>query len=166
MMISGQIEERDFVRAAFVHIRPRQSLAFLGVVLVALGLGVAIWALGDLAEDRQRGVLGLCILLVFTYLGVYFGLWYPFRARRLFRQDKAVGLPFTAEIREDGIHVESELGGGLVPWPHIRKWREGSSVFLLYPSDALYHIFPKSVFSASSGDQFRTTLLQRLGPAA
>src|SRR5262249_15016095 len=100
------------------------------------------------------------------YLGIYFGFWYPLKARRIYRQYKAVGLPFTAEITDQGIQIDSELGSGLLPWSHIRKWREGSSVFLLYPADALYHILPKDVFSQESMREFRNTLNERLGPAA
>jgi hypothetical protein len=140
--------------------------ALAGLALIALALGAAVWALADLPHDLRRGTLGLCVLLALVYLAFHFGFWYPLRARRIYREYKAASLPFSAEITEHGIQVDNELGKGLLPWSHIRKWREGSSVFLLYPTDALYHILPKDVFSPESMQEFRKTLNERLGPAA
>jgi len=140
--------------------------AVAGLALIALSVFAAASALAALPHNQKHGTLGVCILLALVYLAIHFGFWYPLRARRIYREYKAVSLPFTAEITEYGIQVDNELGNGLLPWSHIRRWREGSSVFLLYPTNALYHVFPKAMFSPDSMQQFRNTLTERLGPAA
>ena len=165
MTINGQITESDFVRAAFVHIRPSRMFAAIGIALVLLALLVTIWAVGDALGTGRRPLLALSLVLALGYLAVYFALLYPYRARKTYRQYKAVGVRFSATIDNEGIRIESELGAAIVPWSHIHKWREGTSLFLLYPTDTLYHIVPKAAFSGELAGEFRAVLSQRLGPA-
>ncbi|MEM7412231.1 MAG: YcxB family protein [Myxococcota bacterium] len=161
MTIEGQIAERDFVRAAFVHIRPSPFFAVIGALLGLLGLVLACLALFE--SDLQRVSLGVFILACLLYLGFYFAVWYPYAARRTFRQYKALSLPFTAEVTSDGFRVETELGQGLLPWDHIRRWRESKALFLLYPTDGLYHVVPKSLLLGGLDDEFRGLLKQKIG---
>jgi len=160
--ISGQISERDFIHATFLHIRPRPSFALLGIVLA----GLAVWA--TYTALLSGGSVTLAVLLVASqaYLLAFFLVYLPWRARRTYRQYKAVALPFAAELLADGVHFENELGASTVPWSHVRRWREGKSMFLLYPTEVLFYIVPKSAFSSPAlVAEFRTSLERHLGSA-
>jgi hypothetical protein len=162
-----QLTERDFVSACFVHMRARRSIAVLGFAVLALALlaeGLAAYKwMRHGGSPWSLIVLNLALILVFAYF-----VWYiPWRARRTFRLFKAASEPFTLGLTPEGLRWESSLGGTLVPWPHIHRWREGRELFLLYPADILFYVVPKRFFDSS--DQvaaFRSALETHKGPAA
>jgi len=145
--MQGQLNERDFVAATYLHMRPRRSLAVLGIALVVLaavceGLEVMLWLRG-----RYPGIQPLILGACCTYIGVGLGILFPRRARRIFRQHKGASVPYSFSLEQEGIHFESQYATGIIPWDHIHHWREGKNHFLLYPADVISHLLPKRFFS-------------------
>ena len=90
----------------------------------------------------------------------------PWRARRTFREYKALSEPFSMEVRDDGLFFERQNGSGLVPWGHLVKWRANSSLVLLYPARNLFYLVPKHCFPDSEQfAQFQARLTERVGRA-
>ena len=162
----GQLNQRDFVSAIYLNMRPRRSLAVVGIVLVVLvviaeGLEIVWWLRG-----RYPGIQPLVLGACSTAIAIQLGILFPRRARRIFRQYKGASVPYSFSLEKEGIHFESQYATGVVPWDHIHHWREGKNHFLLYQADTFAHVLPKRFFSEREQvTAFRTALEHRLGPA-
>ncbi len=147
--VRGKITERDYMIAQWVHIRPRPLFAGLGIfiLLAAIAVLCADFASGKPGAAKWWALGGL------LYLILSFGIWVPYKARRTFRQYKAIQAPFTWRITDAELHVESERGSAVVPWSDFIKWRRGCGLFLIYPNDSIFHLLPDRLLS--SKDQIR-----------
>ncbi len=155
-MFQGALQQRDYVRAQFLHMRPRRSFAVFGVLLLLL-FGAAV-VFGDGA---------LPLLGVLTFLGLQFFVYVPWRARRAFDQHMALSEPVNITIQTDGLYFEREHGCGLLPWSHIRKWKTNRDLILLYPADHIFHMIPRHFFASGKDfSDFRSTLEARIGRSA
>lgn len=154
MIVQGRCKESDYMSAQFLHLRPRPAFAVVGILL----LGLAVWALFD---SRSLILLGCLIFLV-----AICAFYIPFKAKRTFRQYKALSEPIVMEVREDGLFFKRQNGEGLVPWSHIIKWRSSKTLVLLYPADNLFYIVPSHFFDAPEMyNSFLEALRARLGKA-
>jgi hypothetical protein len=154
MLFAGVLSEKDYTAAQFLHVRPRPAFAVTGILLILL----FVWAF---AVDPS--VVGFGIALWFV---VFFALYVPWRAKRTFRQYKALSEPVSAEVREEGLYFKRLTGEGLVPWSHINKWRIGKTLVLLYPANNVFYLIPSHFFSGPEAfSSFVTILRERLGNA-
>lgn len=150
--IQGWLKEADHVAAQWLHIRPRPIFAIIGIML----LGVALAAL----YASRSWSIGLALLFVSLILFVYM----PFKARRQFREYKALSERTVIELRDDGIYIRRENGEGLVPWSHLIKWRSNDKLLLLYPTSQLFYPLPSHFFQSSeSFHDFVALVKTRLG---
>lgn len=151
MRVQGTLTERDYVAAQFLHIRPRLIFAIIGLALLLL----AAWAI-TISKS-------LPLIAALAFLAAWFAI-IPWRARRTFREYKALSEPFSIEVRDDGLFFERANGSGLVPWGYLIKWRTNSSLVLLYPARNLFYLVPKHFFSDSEQFvQFQARLVERVG---
>ena len=132
------------VAAGLFHINPT---ALLGrALLTSLGLGAAsavlafvvVWPLASLA-----------VLAVYCF-GVI-----PWRATKHFKQNRFLAHAAEFRIDETGLHVRSDLGASDIPWDHLHKWKENKRLILLYPTDAMYYLFSRRLFTAEEWEEFR-----------
>jgi hypothetical protein len=89
----------------------------------------------------------------------------PRRARRHYRQYKAIREPIAAELTEAGMRFSNEDGEAILPWSKIFQWRQNNQFILIYGMPVLYYIVPKSI----ERDGFDIPLLvqrlaERVGP--
>jgi len=141
-MIHVQLEESDYVSAVNLHNRlvgrraKRFVVGFVLIVVVAAVAWMIKWytvlagAVGGLV-----GGLGVFVLIRFLYA--------PWRARRIFRQQKSLQRPFDVSWSESGFTARDASGGHTTPWSDYIRWCENPAVFLLYHSDALFQLVPK-----------------------
>lgn len=157
-MIKGNFNANDLISAHWVHLRPRRSLAVVGVILFALML----WALAISLRPPVSYELGVGRWILpgsLVYGMVWFGALVPYRARRTFRQRKDLQRETAFVASEAGLAASNEYAQGSKPWADFLKWKEGKHVFLLYLSDGMYQIVPKRFFSSDSDmDEFRRLL--------
>jgi len=154
MSISGQLKEGDYVAAQFLHMRPRRVYAIIGVLLSCLAILAVVYS------------HSLILILCLAYLAGCFFIYLPFRAKRTFRQYKALSERMTVEIRDDGLFVRRINGEGLVPWSQIMKWRNNRKLVLLYPAGSVFHLIPSHFFpNENDFKSFLDTLESRLGKA-
>ncbi len=133
----GTILEGDYVRAQYLHIKPRPLFAVLGLLILIMVVVVFLF----MPNWILAGAL--------AYLILWAGFLIPWFAKKNYRQYKAISEPMTLEVREDGIFFKRKNGEGLLPWMDIVKWRQNKSLFLLYPANNLFHLVPKHFFSNS-----------------
>lgn len=152
MVVEGTISEADYVAAQYLHMRPRPVFAIVGLLLLALFVWVIV-------ESRS-----LVVIFAIVYPMVLFAIIIPWRAKRNFRQHKALSEPISIEIRENGLHRKSQYGESLTPWPHIHHWRQGRRLLLLYPASNMFYIIPGHFFpSPDEYEAFVDSIKAQLG---
>jgi hypothetical protein len=150
--IQGSLKEADYLAAQRLHVKPRPIFAVIGVLLVL----VALAALYVSRSVSLGAALVVLLLLFFVYE--------PFKARRLFRQYKALSEPTTIELRDDGLYFSRQNGEGLVPWSHVLKWKSNDRVLLLYPASGLFYVLPSHFFKdIHAFKEFVTVVESRIG---
>lgn len=162
-MVEVQLTADDFVAANFVHARwtPARWIR-LGVVFAALlVLGVIVGRDQDDPISRLAPILFAYapLMLLVLVAGRYWLM--PRQARRIYAQTKSLQRVYRWWWNEEQLNYSSDLANAIVPWADLVKWREGEEVFLLYPSNLTFYVFPKRVFANDAAvDAFRQ-LLQR-----
>lgn len=164
--LTGKLEAKDYVRAQYLHIRPRPVFKIVGTLLLLL-LGWAIWysywggGSGDLtAYDLM--LPGAVVYLVSNYY-----VYIPWKARRIFAQQKSFHRDAQSKFDDAGLAASSEVGEVTIPWSDYLKWKENGHMFLLYFSEPSFQMIPKRHF-ATSGDikGFRRLLESKIGRSA
>lgn len=154
MHIKGTILEQDYVSAQFLHLRPRRSVAILGLLLLLLMLWTFVIAPSAL-------VIG-----VFVYFVVFLFLYIPWRAKRNYHQYKALSETVSIDIMDEGLFFKRQNGEGLLPWAQILRWRSNRKLLLLYPASNIFHLVPSHFFSGPAEfAEFVATVRARLGKA-
>ena len=154
VVAQGTVTEGDYVRAQYLHMRPRRAFAVVGVLLLA----AALWAM----YVAPSWILGVGLGAIVVSLGISL----PWLAKRTYRQYKALHLPVTIELRSDGLYFRRSHGEGLVPWDHVVKWRCNSRLVLIYPANRLFYLVPAHLFTSPQGfENFVVELTERVGSA-
>ena len=152
MRINCQVTERDFLVAQLLHNRARAL--YVWTPILAFGIWIALM--------RRSVPLALGFVVFLTYVG----LIGPWRARRTFREYKALSEPFAMDVREDGLFFEREHSSGLIPWSDIVKWRATETIAMLYPAQNLFFVVPGHCFADPDEFRaFRDIVTERLGRA-
>jgi Na+/melibiose symporter-like transporter len=145
MKVQYRITEDDYAEAARFHAwrhfiaRPStMMLVACGLVLVLLG--VSLWTGVVSAEMLVLWIVIVSILLAF---GLF--VHTPSRARRHYRQYKALQEPVTADLTDAGIRFSNSDGEGILPWAKVFQWRQNKQLILIYGMPILFYIVPKSV---------------------
>jgi hypothetical protein len=145
MKVSYRITEDDYANAARFHAwrqpfaRPLVAALVVAGIIVAL-IGVGLWAHLPIGPFVAIGLAGGAI-------GGAFGLFIriPMRARRHYRQYKAIQELITAELTETGINLSTENGGANLQWSKIFQWRQNDRFVFVYPMPILFYLVPKSI---------------------
>jgi len=158
-MITAAISSKDYLAALRLH-RQRavtRQLLVLGVLaatgVIAIAVGYKLIGLILIGA----GVGGLIGELVQSKLIL------PRRAEKIYNQQASLRATYTYSWDNDGLSVSSETGQARRPWSDYIKFLENDRLLLLYHSDIMFEIFPKSWFSRQEqADEFRT-LASRVG---
>jgi|JI8StandDraft_1071087.scaffolds.fasta_scaffold168177_2 hypothetical protein len=153
-MIGGTIQETDHVGAMYLHVKPRPIYAILGGCILLLFAWASYVSPSWWALFAPAGLICL------------FGIAIPWRARRTYRQYKALSEHSTIEVRDDGIFFRRQNGEGLVPWAQIIKWRRNRRLVLLYPASTVFYLIPSHFFDSNeSFERFARTIEEHVGRA-
>jgi hypothetical protein len=146
------ITERDLISAQRLHATPAPWL-WISLLTSAL-LVIAYCYVQDLlsfgsAVGALVGLFGWLVLLFFAII--------PYRARRIYRQQKNLHRKHEFSWNEQFIHFHAEDYDGKIRWTDVMKARENRAVLLLYYSDSLFNLFPKHCFpSPEIFEEFRS----------
>jgi hypothetical protein len=140
--------------------RPRRSLAVVGIILVALGVGLALVMLVS-GNPQETNWATFIVPGVLLYFALIFGLGIPYKCRRAFSQRKDLQRPCTFHTEEKGLRFSTEGISGTKAWSDYFKWKEGKNCFLIYMSDNMYQVIPKRFLESESEVRTFREILQR-----
>ncbi|MGY0505400.1 YcxB family protein [Luteimonas sp. e5] len=151
-MIRVSISLEDYLGALRLH-RRRLVNRLLLVLPVVAAAGMLAISIGH----RWPG-----LLLIAASIGALIGelvqsrLILPRWARKIHRQQASLRTVYTYSWDRLGIDSFSEAGQHRRAWSDYVKALENDRFFLLYHSDAMFEVFPKSCFSSpEQADEFR-----------
>jgi hypothetical protein len=157
-MMHAQLEESDYVSAVALNSRlsgrkaARYVIVASAIVVLAVVAWVADW------YPVFGGAVGGLVGGLLTYALIRF-VYAPWKARRVFRQQKSLQRPFEVTWSDKGLTSRDANGEYTTPWPDYTKWKENSRVFLLYHSDVLFQMVPKRAFpDEATLSEFRSRL--------
>ena len=161
-MIIATLEEQDYLNAQRLHRRwsKRKSIIIISLVILVIVLCLALWCQGAL--PIAGGIIGG--LIGGTFAGAITRYVYiPWKARRVFRQQKSLQREYTMSWNADGIQTKSKNGENSSSWSDFIRWKESENLFLLYISDIQFYMFPKRAFSNESElNDFRAHLVRNV----
>lgn len=151
----------DYVSAAKLHgLWSKRRL--LTVVGIAIAAGVALLVLHPRwPAVAAAGVLGGAIGLLACY-ALSWSFYLPWKARRMFGQQKSLHETYELEWDEQGLSVHGRLAQSTTPWDAYLKKKENERIVLLYQSDLLFQMLPKRAFTAAQLQALRP-YLDRIG---
>ena len=147
---------RDHLSAFYLHQRPPPIARIGGICLIIMGIFLSIhrWTI---STRHQAGDFILPGALLYLFL--YFFVFIPFQIRTTLRHNKFRQHKVTLDISNDGIHFSSDLSESSIPWNHFFKWKESTTLILLYFVDNQFAVFPKRLFAdESEWQEFRSIL--------
>jgi Na+/melibiose symporter-like transporter len=145
MKVQYRITEDDYAGAARFHAwrhfiaRPTtMMLVACGIVMVLLG--ISLWTR---ALSAQMLVFTIVVVSILFAFGLFVRT--PNRARRHYRQYKAIQELITADLTDAGIRFSNSDGEAILPWSKVFQWRQNKQLILIYGMPILYYIVPKSI---------------------
>ena len=143
MKVQYRITENDYANLARFHawrhfITRPSAMQFVVFGGALLGIGVGVHPAAALIFAIAVAVF------VFLYAVGLFVLT-PSRARRHYRQYKAIQEPIAAELTETGVKFSNGDGEAILPWSKVFQWRQNNQFILIYGMPVLYYIVPKSI---------------------
>lgn len=159
-----RILPEDYLAAVRLNMRPRKAWAVVGIVLLvvfAAAIGLMLWRLAS----GQGQWFDFALAAAVVWLVAWYWVFLPRQVRKLYSQQRSLQEPFEAIFDDAGMRTRSERGDGTLLWADAHKWRESKHLFLIYQSDALFHLLPKRCFGSEAEQaQLRDLLLSRVGP--
>ena len=159
-MISGAISSKQHLDALRLH-RKKAVKRQLFVLVVLAATGVVLAAIG-------HRLIGLIFVgagvggLIGEFIQSRFLL--PRKAEKIYNQQAALRANYTYSWDKDGVSVSSETVQAKRPWSDYIKALESKDLLLLYHSDIMFEIFPKSWFAnPEQANEFRA-LATRVAP--
>ena len=140
--VSGVISEQEFLAAHRLHRRRtvnRQLLLHGSLVVVGLVVAFTMHVVAGLvlAGAGVGGLAGEWALSRF---------FLPRRHKKTYRQQVTLHQKVTCSWDGDGLRANAESGHAMRRWSDYVRALEDKQVFILYQSDVLFEIFPKSWF--------------------
>ena len=163
MEIRGELTEKDYLRAQWLHMKPRRGFRAAGYVvlvlfLLALGLAVASAVAGSAHQPLAHVLLPVLVLGGVVVLQRY--QW-----KRIYRRQLSLQGLHTYTFSAEGIVASSAHGNGRMDWTVFIKWREDPNLFLLYQADNLFHMIPKRWLTDDRQlAEFRALVSRHAGP--
>ncbi|RLA46153.1 MAG: hypothetical protein DRR42_18690 [Gammaproteobacteria bacterium] len=158
--VKGMLQPSDYVRAQYLHIRPRPILKAIGILILALVLWTAVYSIWT----RDFGTLDYLFYLAILFLILNFAVYLPWKTRRIYKQQKSLQRELTFKFDDEGVSASNENAQSLTPWEDYLKWKHNDQLILLYFSDCMYHMVPKRLFAdVADFDELRELLPHRIG---
>lgn len=136
MKFSGTVSESDFLKSQYLHLMPNLIFSILGVLICLAAFMVLVFAFS--------WILLACV----AYFVLYFGIFIPWRAKKLYREYTAIQEPVTVNVSDEGLEFISERGQGVLPWIDIRKTKSNKTLILIYPNSSIFHVIPSHFFTS------------------
>lgn len=164
--VTYQPTERDYIAAAqasfTVQVRRRRVLRNWAVIATALAVLAAIvaWRNPYWQQDPFGvlfligwGIFGYPLMIAVAYLFV------PFRARRLFKQQKTARQPITWRWSDEAISYDRDSAQGRQNWADLYGWAKRGGTFLFFVNEIVALPLPLRVLTAAQIDDLEQLLV-------
>jgi YcxB-like protein len=151
-MISGIVTYSDYLAASRLH-RCRTAIAINWITIFLAIIGIVL-----LFEGYRKWGINLLGAGIGGFVGefVQTHVLLPRKVKHLYAQYKGITTPIIYEWDADLLRGQSSTGRGERSWKDFAKVREDDNVLLLYITDELYEVVPKSWFNeAAKLEDFR-----------
>ena len=163
--VTGKLRPEDYVRAQYLHLRPRLAYKVLGALILIIFAWAAWYTF--IGSDDPFVIADLLLPAGLIYIVFFFFVYIPWKTRRAYKQQKALQRKLSMRFEESGLSVHTEHSDGTTPWSDFLKWKENSHLFLVYLSDCLYFMIPKRMISGPDDvERIRQTLLTKISQDA
>ena len=151
MEVAGEITEQDYLRAHWLHIKPRRRYRIAGYLVLALfGLAsIPVISVSVLSSQLELALSFFSPVVALVALAAL----RRHTHRRAYRGQPSLQGTHRYAFSQNQAVSESPLGKGEADWGLFTKWREDSRIFLLYQADNLSLMLPKRWFA---GDEARS----------
>lgn len=151
-MITASLTVEDYIAAHRLFYR-RVRTQFYRASALTLFIGL-LFALKESGNWPQ--------IVIWAGVGGLIGNWWedrfglPQKVEKLYGQFKGISEPLTFSWDSEHIEGQSTEGHGKRKWTDYVRFREDETVFLLYITDHLWHVYPKRWFgNPSQLEEFR-----------
>ena len=156
MKIHAEYQWTDYLEGLRLHMQRRRRIVLI-LLLASVSVALVVLISGFERKTLLPPIAGLIGGLLF--LQSFYGLYLPYRAKRIFKQQKSLHQPFTVEVTSEGLNWSSSAGDSQMPWSFFSTWRENQQVFLIYQADVMFHMVPTRAFRSHTDlDSFRDSL--------
>lgn len=162
MKLHCQIEPSDYVRAQYLNLRPRPLIKWLVIILIAIFLLVFLHELFTRPIDRITA-LPFIVSAILVYLVITYGVWLPYRTKKIYKQQKSLQEPYDAELSQDEFISSNSLGTARIKWADFHKYKVAKDMILVYQSDLIFHMFPRRWFNEGEYEKLLEILKLELG---
>lgn len=145
MKVQYRITEDDYAGAARLHAWRYFIARPSNMMLVACGIGVVLLGISLWMHVVSAPMLIFSTVIFLVLFAFSLFVYTPSRARRYYRQYKAVQELITADLTDTGIRFSNSDGEVILPWSKIFQWRQNKQLILIYGMPILYHMLPKSI---------------------
>ena len=133
----------------------RMLLPWFGGIMLLLQVAYLI-----VVPNPNPLVWGLGSLVGFYFVYCRFALRSYFA--RSFRNDRRFLHDFTSDISDEGIHTETFSADSHTKWSAFVRFLESDKIFMLFHSEWIFIIIPKSAFEPTDVEQFRELALRNV----
>ncbi|WP_417584557.1 YcxB family protein [Pelagibacterium sp.] len=151
----------DYASALQLHAR-RYFIANTGpkiftflIVLVALAMMIMTGFDEGFTSAAIGGLIGLAAMPPLIYF-----IALPYRAKKVFAQQKTLHAPIAASWSEDGFTANTSSMGGTIAWNQYFGWSEDQAVFLIMQSQQLFQMLPKRAMTNQQIEDLRAHLVR------
>ncbi len=137
-------------------------LKCLGLVLIC-GMLLLTMLQFLIPPDGRITALPFILIALGGYLGIVYGVWLPYRTKKIYKQQKTLQEPYDAEITKDELISTSSRGRATIRWTDFHKYKVGKDLLLVYQSDAIFHMFPRRWFHEGEYEALLEILKSTLG---
>ena len=152
---SYRVSESETVKAMQLHGRGSKTTLIILCVIGALLALVAVFT------EYKPIAIAAVVGGVSGYFINIFGL-IPFKAKRHYKQLRALRNEIIMELTDQGINFKSESGESRLKWSDIHKWKSSSEIYLLYITSNMFYMIPSRVFP--NEESFVEILNKNVGP--
>jgi hypothetical protein len=162
---NATITAQDCLEAQKIHTGYRTPI-IVGVSSFALGaISIIASGRGD-KWPLWASIMGAWVLVMAIYCIILYPQSLKRRTAKLYSQRKDMQKSHTVKITDQSLTIGTEdRGMWSTPWNQYHKWKSNKTILLLYPSDTMFLMFPRSWFASGEEFQsFKTLLTEKIGP--
>jgi protein-S-isoprenylcysteine O-methyltransferase Ste14 len=110
MIIEGKVEWKEYLKALYLHMRPRPWLKIVGIVLLSLFVLTYSYLMINIVRNKATFSSAFAMTVACIYLILWFFLYLPYKARKVYKQQKTLQALYKIEVVSDGLKCSSEIG--------------------------------------------------------